>query len=498
MLLSALLLTATLAGRDSTWNPAPWLEDLAAIRVALATSYANLDWIARSRRLDLPALASDAERRVRLAGSDAAARMELQRFVATFRDGHVRIQWAHLDPPAAPPAAAPATGTSPCTRLGVRARVDTRAVPFATLPSFAPLAAPDSAVFPLGLLTLPDGRRVGVLRVALFSEEVQPALCAEVAASRLPAAAGDPAACDDRCLAELRMELRDRMTAAVERRLRILSDSGAVALVVDLAGNGGGNDWADPFARTLTPVHLHSARTPVLRHAHPRRSFAGRIEELEAARRRTKSGTSARAIIDRALLDYRSAHAAATPPRCDRLRVWTDTTTLRDCPILDTTAGMHVSGALAWADRATIATHPGRDALFWPAAYRYTEGVWRGPLVVLAGGGTASASEQVIAMLRDNQAAVVVGMRTFGAGCGYTNGGIAITLPRSGARLRVPDCARLRRDGTNEVDGIEPDVAVPWQRGDAPERVARLAVDGIVDALRLPVAGRAGVGATGR
>lgn len=484
----------TPGGAATAWDASPWLEDFAAMRAALATSYANLDWIARTRRIALPALADSTERRIRAAGSDAVARLELQRFVNAFGDGHVRIIWATSASSAAPaPDASPsAASPAPCARLGVRPRPDRRAVPFHTLgAAWRSLAPPDSADFPYGLLSLPDGRRIGVLRIALFTEEVHPALCAQLAGELVSELASDSSsACNDRCLGALRQRLRDEMTAAVERRVRTLADSGAVALALDLVGNGGGTEWAEVVARTLTPVPLRSARTGVLRHPHPRRSIEGRLAELTAARPRTRAGTTERALVDSALAAYRMALQAAATPSCDRQAVWTDAAALERCPGLATDVPIHVTGALATADREALRTRPARDALFWPAAFRYEVGAWAGPLVILADRGTASASEELIAMMQDAGAATIVGARTAGAGCGYTNGGIPIVLPRSGARLRVPDCARLRRDGSNEVDGITPDVTVAWQRGDAPAHAATLAVEGIVAALARPAAPR--------
>ena len=71
---------------------------------------------------------------------------------------------------------------------------------------------------------------------------------------------------------------------------------------------------------------------------------------------------------------------------------------------------------------------------------------------------TWSAAEQFAAVLQDNGAAVIVGNRTGGAGCGYTNGGTPTILKNSGATLELPDCARFRSDGSNEVAGVIPDV----------------------------------------
>ena len=39
--------------------------------------------------------------------------------------------------------------------------------------------------------------------------------------------------------------------------------------------------------------------------------------------------------------------------------------------------------------------------------------------------------------------------------------------------MEVPDCARIRADGSNEVRGVRPDVLVGWRRMDGPNRRAQ-------------------------
>ena len=64
--------------------------------------------------------------------------------------------------------------------------------------------------------------------------------------------------------------------------------------------------------------------------------------------------------------------------------------------------------------------------------------------------------------------------RTFGAGCGYMNGGVELELPAAGLTLRAPDCARLRASGENERAGIAPDIPVALAGLDAAERARRV------------------------
>ena len=92
-------------------------------------------------------------------------------------------------------------------------------------------------------------------------------------------------------------------------------------------------------------------------------------------------------------------------------------------------------------------------------------GTWRGPLVVLADRGTGSAAEDFVAWLQQNKVATVIGDRTAGAGCGYVDGGNPTRLAVVPVDVWMPNCARLLDDGTNEVEGIAPDISLSMGNG---------------------------------
>ena len=89
-------------------------------------------------------------------------------------------------------------------------------------------------------------------------------------------------------------------------------------------------------------------------------------------------------------------------------------------------------------------------------------GAWTGPLAVLTDRNTASAAEELVTWLKDNDRAVIAGERTFGAGCGYVDGGSAIALKAAPLHIMVPNCSRYTREGVNEIEGIAPNVAIDW------------------------------------
>ena len=116
----------------------------------------------------------------------------------------------------------------------------------------------------------------------------------------------------------------------------------------------------------------------------------------------------------------------------------------------------YATGVFDWLAPGSLAGVPDSIAaeLYSPFGRNVPAGVWTGPLFVLADGSSASATEAFVAMLKDNGAATVIGERTYGAGCGYLDGGLPLELPNSGHVVWMPDCARYRIDGTNEIEGM--------------------------------------------
>jgi hypothetical protein len=121
--------------------------------------------------------------------------------------------------------------------------------------------------------------------------------------------------------------------------------------------------------------------------------------------------------------------------------------------------------------------------VFNPAQFPYHDGVWDGPLIVLVDQETWSAAEEFAAVLQDNRAAIIMGARTGGAGCGYTWGGTPTRLKNSGAILKLPDCVRFRADGSNEVRGILPDEVVALRADDGAQFRAKLVAEKLTSAV---------------
>jgi hypothetical protein len=432
---------------------------------ALSSHYANLDYAIGARQMDLAALRTRTEARLRAAKSDEQAKRTFRSFLRAFGDGHLSVDWT------APETAAP-TATSPagplCARLGYEAS-DPGGVDFArATSSFTPIADGDSADIPGGVLVLSGGHKLGVVRIALFSGETHPRLCEE---ARATLGFADDAACDDECAFRLADEVANRLTAALERRARSLASAHVDAVLIDITGNGGGSDWVAAAMRVVTPIKLEQRTVGAVRHAHWVKNLEDRMHDLQSdlAEHGDLPGnpiSSAIGVLQAEIDDVK------TP--CDKSVLWQPGQAKPSCSQL-----VRVLPVIPYAKPGELAARPSRDLLFGPSRYTYHEGVNTLPLAVLVDGNTGSAAEDFVEQLQDHHAATIVGAQTVGAGCGYTNGGIPTVLPRSGGRVRMPDCARFRADGSNAVAGVTPDVILPLLDRDSPYQRAKKVIAGL-------------------
>ncbi len=447
VLVVGLCAASTPAGINAKpFDSKPWLADLDQVRETFLTKYANLEWAVFQREADLPALFADTESRVKKATNEWEARSAFERFARKLGDGHVVFDWPRSSSHATEP---PGTPQEQCVALGYDARM--RAAPLAAnAAGYHPLSTLQSDEFPAGVIPL-NSQLIGVLQIGVFTPQGFPALCRS-ALRELAIAADKP--CDDACSDRVQDWASAQLTRDLAAQLRALKEAGATVLVVDVAGNGGGTEWAEAAARMVTGTRLRSEEMEFVRGEHWAKSFA----DDEASLRHFADQASG---PDRALLlnlaDEIEARRKVALTRCDAAPLWQGAHPA--CSWLG--RGFYGSGFLATADPLQLRGKPWAALLFTPMEFPYEEGVWTGPLIVLVDRNTGSAASEFAAVLQDNRAAIIMG-EPAGAGCGHTNGGTPTVLANSKATLELPDCARLRADGSNEVMGILPDISVAF------------------------------------
>lgn len=456
----ALFFALSAATAAHAYDAAKWHEDFAQARRELARSYANLDWVVADRRIDLQALVERTEQGLATAKSDDEAVNVLKQFLDTFGDGHVRLVRPQRAAAADPAPTPTATDMKTCRDMGYQPmRRDGDAIDFGRTGQYEALANEDAAMLPAGLLKA-GGKLLGVIRIDLFAEQAFPELCEREHSA--------PAPCDSACQEELFSRVGKALTRALMRQVRALAAKNVDAIVVDITGNRGGTDWAEAAARVLTGPGLAAPRISFIKHPHWVKGIDNRLNDIDLDLKRTTIGAAQRAWLLAARTELIKSRSLAAEP-CEREAIWKNQ---RVCALL--VPGRLYSTGLEARPRAL--DFGGYDAQWvHDNVARYEPNVaWQGKLAILVDNRTASAAELFTATLKDNDRATLIGAPTRGLGCGYTDGGIPITLQHSGVQIEVPDCARLRANGENEVAGIEPDVLVPWRGNDSPyQRAAR-------------------------
>lgn len=441
------------------WAPEPWLADLEQMRQAFDTKYSNRDWLLRDREVDLTALFDRTTKRLREAGSEVEARAILDRMIRYIGDGHVVLVWP------TPTATVVAPSTDVCTRLGYNAAQGSLGLGPA-LSGFQRVGN-ESDPFPAGLINV-RGTRVGILRINMFVPHGTPQLC-HSALAELKISADQP--CDERCADVILTRAYEKLTNSLHDQLRALQAAGAKQLLVDITSNGGGSEWVHAAARVVSPRPLQAQRRGFVRGEHWARHWRALATKLRDA---AATATAA----DRTQLLAWAAEADAARQAAEKSCVGQS-----DCEWV-ATAGF-ATGLVGSAPAGTFDGKAWGVHVFSPAQYPYRDSVWRAPVMVLVDERTGSAAEDFASVFQDNRAGIVVGARTAGAGCGYTNGGTPTTLNNTRAVLRLPDCVSFRADGSNQTDGVIPDVLVGMRAQDGSKFKAKLVEAKLPEAVQL-------------
>jgi hypothetical protein len=432
-----------------------WLADFDQLKSAVTENYPNLEWAAE-RGLDLAAIERSSRERLAAASDVNGARAALEHLVNSFGDGHFTLTW-----PQPRPTARSQASESICAAMGYRPDDDSSAIG-KNLPGYEPLPASESEI-DAGMVVLAD-KRIATLRISLFHPTL--AMCeSALRRIRLPGVKS----CDDACKKKLEARADEIFLREIDGRIRGLMRLKPDVFLVDVAGNGGGSDTAIAIARMLGGEELNTPPMAFVRNADRRAALTEELKALKSSVGKARGAEAA--FLSELIAGVTSAQVQAGEP-CDLSALWrgakVQCTNLVRGPFY---AGGMVSRELPAAYRSRAwASQASATARFGAAA-----GIWKGPLVVLVDGRSASATELFAAMLQDAGRAVILGSPTRGSGCGWTLPRRPIELEHSRGELAMPDCARFRRDDRNELDGIEPDELVAFRRADSTrQRVERV------------------------
>lgn len=457
---------ALLAGAAPAAEPfdrAAWQQDYAELKNALNHRYANLAWKASSAGgVDLPALDRKTTAALGSAGDDIQARDAIRAFVAGFRDGHfseLPYLAAASTPPVEPdkPDLDPDKAMAGCAALGYASTGPVAfSLPLEGLPGFRLVSDGLGSTFRTGLV-IRSGVQLGVIRIQNFRARVFPAACLHAWADLRQAG---KAVTSQAVKEAARLRWFQDMAAAVST----LRDEGAKALVIDIGNDSGGDDSGDWAPRLFTDRPVRSARLLMVDAPVAAGYFADEIGSIDEAASATRS-PDAKSALTEARSFFTRQKAAIGTLRCDLSWAWRERRPWSPANCNRLLAGGYAGGYAAGLPRGAYGDGKAAATLASSSTIEALYGGWSGPTYVLADRRSYSSAEMFAAVMQDNHIGKLVGDRTGGDGCGFMTEGDPIVLPHSRLRFRVPNCMRLRADGTNEETGILPDIAiVPTER----------------------------------
>ncbi|MFO0601392.1 MAG: S41 family peptidase [Myxococcaceae bacterium] len=474
------LLAAAPPPKPPRFDRASWVSDYEDLKRALERSYSHLRWFGSPESgVDLPALDRRTKDALARATTEQEATAAFDAFIGAFHDGHlIRKPSASAPVPPLPepakvtsfvdgPTACAALGYLPSTRVSF-------SLPFESLPGFTLVTDGLSEAFRSGVIDV-GGTRVGVVRIPRFRAGEFPAVCLQ-AFTR--ARGGRDAGVSTE---ELGRGVDAAWLDALARRLELFRKRGVKVVVVDLGGNGGGNDLGDWAVRAFTPAPIQSASLLVVASDAGTPYLEKELADLNAALA-SDAGWNAptRAVLERERTAFEVRLGAAREP-CDLGWVWKERRPWAQAGCRRLVEAAYFSGPLGHLDAGVLDARAA-DTLFWATAAEPVRGAWSGPVWVLTDEKTASSAEAFTTLMRDRGVARVIGAHTLGAGCGFMNDVESIVLPRTKLTFGAPNCVRLRDDGTDDVAGVTPDVPVlplPGESGRARAwRALELLVDG--------------------
>ncbi len=469
---------SALAREPDKFDVTPWRSDLENLESALELRYPNLGWYASGEERDVDLVKSH---QVALGALDAArdereAKRALVRFVQSFHDSH--FQWVPSTNERAASAAqaasdvstespAPASVLPPvCEDLGVEAPDRSApSFPYASLPNLL-RSASEADVFPSAVVRIPGEGKAGLIRISSFTHLQYPALC-ERAVADLTAQGASLSAKGVRDL------MKDRWLSELASTLARLKQEKADVLIVDITHNFGGNDFGDWVVRMFTAAPVRSARLLLARGP----GAAAYVDDQLRGLRRGLSllpeghaGLPAEFRESIGAFELRRSRLANQRACGSMSWVWREHR--RWTPgLCDGLVDMgYASGNFDYLPPVVPGLADIASYVYWPAVVDRYRGSWAGKVYLLTDAEVYSSAEMFAASMRDNGVARIIGQRTGRAGCGNMSASSPIELPYSRLRFHIPDCVRLRADGSNEIAGVAPDIefaVLPNERGSA-------------------------------
>jgi len=436
-----------------------WLDDFEILKKEMTLGYANLKYATEKEDIDLVKLNEITILKLKKAKTIEEAQNATKEFLKTFDDGHLRAKIIKApkkdnnENVETESLKNTDSGVIALKKMGFQNRKYKNRIKYDSVPGYSALNNEQNP-FPAAIIK-GKNETIGIIRIGFLGHWRYWDTALSVWESYKKTFVGE---CDGNCQWSFELEVEKELTNKIIDRINELKSKNISKLLVDVSSNGGGSEWVHAVAELFTKKQLKGAKSSFIKHKHWENILKNHLNNVETDLENTK--LKQELIIKlkkfkKLILDLISQ----CENNCNVGKIWNE----QDLNCLDL-IDHPFSSSLPF----DILKDPQIEELnskYSLSTYRfkiYKKGVYDGPLFIIQDKYSASATEEFTSLLQSNNAGIIIGENSQGLGCGYSNGGIKIELKNIALSVRMPDCVRYRKDGKNEIYGINPDIKVNW------------------------------------
>ncbi|MCL6272514.1 S41 family peptidase [Muricauda sp. 2012CJ35-5] len=451
-----------------------WLQDFELLKQEMTSGYANLKYAKEKEGLDLIQLSDTTRINLKKAESQKKAQEIIRKFLSVFKDGHLNATLIKEESINGSEAEQLPNSNEmdslALTKMNYQNVDIQKTIKFDSIDGFHSLST-DTNPFESSIIKN-GGHSIGVIRIEIFLTRWYLQTANMEWKSFKKTFDGD---CDEDCQWTFYQKVEDKLLEHLTDRIDELKNMGMEALIINVSNNGGGTEWCNAVANLLTSKHLKHLDASFVRHKH----WTGILEDYLSLVQNDLKNTQLKPDLISKLEKLESLLSELiekTKEYCDPSHVWSNQN-LNCLELIQNPFFGELPFGIGQHEQ--LEELESKSLLEIERFLPFKKGVYDGPLYIVQDKYSGSATEEFSSLLQANDAAIIVGEVSYGAGCGYNHGGFKLNLPHIGLTIRMPDCARFRKDGMNEIHGIEPDIKINWNKKNSHEKGAM-----VIDRIR--------------
>ncbi|RIV71563.1 S41 family peptidase [Flagellimonas aequoris] len=478
-----LLLVGLLIFSKPSGNTQQWIADFDKLKEEMVKGYANLKFSTIKEGLDLAELNKRTTLQLEQAKSKEDAQEIIMNFLKIFNDGHLRARKYRVpdknlnSDKAFRELNSNDSAFSALTKMAYEKRAPKFPIQYDSVAGYEPLTSKENP-FPLAIIKK-DEDKIGVLRIGFFGYWRYWDTALSLWEEHSQTFEGN---CDNECQWTFTKMVEKELTQKLIQQIDLAKSLEVDALIVDVSGNGGGTEWYEAVARLFSDSKLRNPPFYVVKHTIWQNVLSPQLKLIDADLANPDINVPLKNALQQ-LKDHTSQLLESCINHCDPNDVWSNNN-LECLDLLEHAYAYELPEAIT-EDKQFRELHT-KNLIQTNRFLPFKRGIFadKDRLFIVQDRGSGSATEGFTSILQSNEAAIIVGETSYGAGCGYTNGGQEVVLEHLDLVVKMPDCVRLRKDGTNEIYGIKPDIAIGWEEDSTSFEKGALVIDGIQKYIR--------------